>query len=41
MFRFVSNRSFQENNLHQYDEYLIQLKDVVKAYKTEAGDFLA
>ncbi|MBI4303713.1 MAG: ABC transporter ATP-binding protein [Chloroflexi bacterium] len=32
---------FQEDNLHKYDEHLIQLSNVQKAYKTEAGDFLA
>ena len=41
MARFVSNKMFKEKDIHQYDECLIQLRDVSKAYKTEAGDFLA
>jgi ABC-type lipoprotein export system ATPase subunit len=32
---------FRERNIHKYDEYLIQGRDVVKAYQTEAGEFLA
>ncbi len=32
---------FQEGNIHRYDEYLIQMQSVVKAYDTEAGEFLA
>ena len=32
---------FREQDIHLYDEYLIQLREVVKAYKTEAGEFLA
>jgi putative ABC transport system ATP-binding protein len=41
MVKFISNAMFKERNIHQYDEYLINLKDVVKAYKTDAGEFLA
>ncbi|UCG10881.1 MAG: ATP-binding cassette domain-containing protein [Dehalococcoidia bacterium] len=32
---------FKERDLHRYDEFLIQMRDITKAYKTEAGDFLA
>jgi ABC-type lipoprotein export system ATPase subunit len=32
---------FKERDIHRYDEYLIQVRDVVKAYETEAGEFLA
>ncbi|MDO8568669.1 MAG: ABC transporter ATP-binding protein, partial [Dehalococcoidales bacterium] len=32
---------FRERNPNQYAEYLIQMRDVMKAYKTEAGDFIA
>jgi ABC-type lipoprotein export system ATPase subunit len=41
MFKFLSKQMFKEPDLHRYDEYLIQLRDVVKAYETEAGEFLA
>jgi len=41
MFKFLSKQMFKERDLHRYDEYLIQLRDVVKAYETEAGEFLA
>jgi ABC-type lipoprotein export system ATPase subunit len=41
MFKFLSKQMFQERNLHRYDEYLIQMRDVIKAYETEAGEFLA
>jgi ABC-type lipoprotein export system ATPase subunit len=41
MFKFLSKQMFQETNIHRYDEYLIQMRDVVKAYETEAGEFLA
>ncbi len=41
MVKFISNKMFKERNIHQYDEYLIRLKNVVKAYKTDAGEFLA
>jgi ABC-type lipoprotein export system ATPase subunit len=32
---------FHEADPHRYDEFLIQVRDVVKAYQTEAGEFLA
>jgi len=41
MFKFLSKQMFRERDLHRYDEYLIQMRDVVKAYQTEAGEFLA
>jgi ABC-type lipoprotein export system ATPase subunit len=41
MFKFISHRMFQERNLNQYDEHLIQMQGVFKAYETEAGEFLA
>jgi ABC-type lipoprotein export system ATPase subunit len=41
MLKFLSKQMFQETNIHRYDEYLIQMRDVVKAYETEAGEFLA
>ena len=41
MFKFLSKQMFKERNIHRYDEYLIQMQDVVKAYETEAGEFLA
>jgi len=41
MFKFLSKQMFRERDLHRYDEYLIQMRDVVKAYETEAGEFLA
>ena len=41
MFKFLSKQMFGERDLHRYDEYLIQMRDVVKAYETEAGEFLA
>jgi ABC-type lipoprotein export system ATPase subunit len=41
MFKFLSRQTFKERDIHRYDEYLIQLKDVVKSYQTEAGDFFA
>jgi len=41
MFKFLSKQMFREHDLHRYDEYLIQVRDVVKAYETEAGEFLA
>lgn len=41
MLKFLSKQMFKERNIHRYDEYLIQLRDVVKAYETEAGEFLA
>jgi len=41
MFKFLSKQLFKEGNIHRYDEYLIQVQDVVKAYETEAGEFLA
>jgi ABC-type lipoprotein export system ATPase subunit len=42
MFRILPKIfSIKEGELNQSDEYLINLKNVVKAYKTQAGDFLA
>ena len=41
MFKFLSKQMFKERNIHRYDEYLIQIRDVVKAFETEAGEFLA
>jgi ABC-type lipoprotein export system ATPase subunit len=41
MFKFLSKQMFRERDLHRYDEYLIQMRDVVKSYETEAGEFLA
>ena len=41
MFKLLSKQMFKERNIHRYDEYLIQMRDVVKAYETEAGEFLA
>jgi ABC-type lipoprotein export system ATPase subunit len=41
MFKFLSKNMFKERNLHRDDEYLIQMQNVVKAYETEAGQFLA
>ncbi len=41
MLTFLSKQVFKERNIHQYDEYLITLHDVVKTYRTEAGDFFA
>jgi len=41
MFKFLSKQMLKEHDIHRYDEYLIQMQDVVKAYKTEAGEFLA
>jgi len=41
MVKFLGKGIFKERDIHRYDEYLIQLHDVVKAYDTEAGEFLA
>jgi len=41
MFKFLSRQTFKERDIHRYDEYLIQLQNVVKTYQTEAGDFFA
>jgi ABC-type lipoprotein export system ATPase subunit len=41
MFKFLTKQMFKESNIHRYDEYLIQMQNVVKAYETEAGEFLA
>ena len=41
MFKFLSRQTFKERDIHRYDEYLIQLQNVVKSYQTEAGDFFA
>ena len=39
MFKTLTTRS--DNNNHSTSEHLMTLKDVKKAYKTEAGDFYA
>lgn len=41
LLKFISNRTFQEEDLHRYDRFLIEVNDVTKSYETEAGDFLA
>ncbi len=41
MFKFLSKQVFMEEDIHRYDEYLINLHDVVKSYETNAGDFFA
>ena len=41
IFKFLSRQTFKERDIHRYDEYLIQLQNVVKSYQTEAGDFFA
>jgi ABC-type lipoprotein export system ATPase subunit len=41
LFKFISKQMFQEKDIHRYDQYLIQMQNVTKAYKTEAGEFLA
>jgi len=41
MFKLLSRQTFKERDIHQYDEYLIQLQNVIKTYQTEAGDFFA
>jgi ABC-type lipoprotein export system ATPase subunit len=41
MFRLLPRKISIEDKTEQYEEYLIKLRNVVKAYKTEAGDFLA
>ncbi|MFC2056233.1 ATP-binding cassette domain-containing protein [Chloroflexota bacterium] len=41
MFKLLSKQMFQESNIHRYDEYLIQMRDVIKTYETEAGEFQA
>jgi len=41
MFKFLSKNMFREESIHKYDEYLIQVRDIIKAYKTEAGEFTA
>ncbi|MFC2046733.1 ATP-binding cassette domain-containing protein [Chloroflexota bacterium] len=41
MLKILSKQMFKESNIHRYDEYLVQIRDVVKAYETEAGEFLA
>ncbi len=39
MFKFLSKQVFMEEDIHRYDEYLINLHDVAKSYETDAGDF--
>jgi putative ABC transport system ATP-binding protein len=42
MFRILPRKmSIEDRKSDQYDNYLIKLSNVVKAYKTDAGDFLA
>jgi ABC-type lipoprotein export system ATPase subunit len=41
MFRILPLKTSIPGNQESHEEYLIKLQDVVKAYKTEAGDFLA
>jgi ABC-type lipoprotein export system ATPase subunit len=41
MFKFLSKQMFKERDIHRYDEYLIQMQNVVKSFETEAGEFLA
>ncbi len=41
MLKFMSKQAFKERNIHRYDEYLITLRDIIKTYETNAGDFHA
>lgn len=41
MFKLLPKKIPIQDKIIQHEEYLIKLQDVVKAYKTEAGDFLA
>jgi ABC-type lipoprotein export system ATPase subunit len=41
MFKMLPKKIAIQDKLIQHEDYLIKLQDVVKAYKTEAGDFLA
>jgi putative ABC transport system ATP-binding protein len=41
MFEFLTKKTAVADRNEQDDKYLIQLNNVVKAYKTEAGDFIA
>jgi putative ABC transport system ATP-binding protein len=41
MFRILPSKTSIQDNLIRHEDYLIKLQNVVKAYKTEAGDFLA
>ncbi|MFC2015055.1 ATP-binding cassette domain-containing protein [Chloroflexota bacterium] len=41
MFKVLTKKIFQESNVHRYDERLININNVSKAYQTEAGEFLA
>jgi putative ABC transport system ATP-binding protein len=41
MFKLLPKKIAIQDKIIQHEEYLIKLQDVVKAYKTEAGDFLA
>ncbi|MEL6148513.1 MAG: ABC transporter ATP-binding protein [Chloroflexota bacterium] len=41
MFRLFGLNGKKQNGTHDHDGSLIELKDIKKVYKTEAGDFLA
>ena len=41
MFKLLPKRLPIQDKIIQHEDYLIKLKNIVKAYKTEAGDFLA
>jgi putative ABC transport system ATP-binding protein len=41
MFRIIPKKITIQDQTEHLDKYLIQLNNVVKAYKTDAGDFLA
>jgi ABC-type lipoprotein export system ATPase subunit len=41
MFRILPSKLTMKDKPDQHEGHLIRLKDVVKSYKTEAGDFLA
>jgi len=41
MLKFLSRNIIQESSLHKYDQYLIDMRDVVKVYETDAGNFTA
>jgi putative ABC transport system ATP-binding protein len=41
MIRLLPKTIYADNNKEVHQRYLIELNNVVKAYKTEAGDFLA
>ena len=41
MFKIIPNKMTLKDGSDPNEEYLIKLNNVVKAYKTDAGDFLA